>query len=182
MKNIFNAGVLVIGLLWGSMVKAQVAIGKTEPITITNASVLLEFGSEPKGIIVPQVSSVSSPAGGTFVFNNSSGVLSMQVYENGMWKDLTSDSTTIPKTIGISHNYTNSGTVDTIGLNGVIIGANTSTKNGVLVLESTDKALLLPLVANPHQSIKGAIAGTMVYDTTSDTLAVYDGIYWSYWK
>ena len=170
------------GLFLFIIAKAQVAIGKTEPITITNGSVLLEFGSEAKGIIVPQVSSVSSPAGGTFVFNNSSGVLAMQVYENGVWKDLTSDSTTTPKTIGISHNYTNGGTIDTIGVNGVIIGAYTSTKNGALVLESTDKALVLPLVANPHQSIKGAIAGTMVYDTVSDTLAVYDGIYWSYWK
>lgn len=179
MKNIFKISMLMVGLLLGSKVSAQIAIGKA---TMTNPSVLLEFGNEAKGIIVPQVSSVASPSGGTFIFNNSAGILAMEVYENGVWKDLTSDSTTTPKTIGISHTYANNGTSDITGINGVIIGANASSKRGALVLESTEKALLLPLVANPHTTIKGAIAGTIVYDTASDTLAVYDGIYWSYWK
>jgi len=178
-KYIFRMSVFIFGLLWGSTIDAQVAIGKT---TITNPSILLEFGEESKGIIVPQVSSVPSPSNGTFVFNNSTGILAMEVYENGVWKDLTSDPTTTPnKTIGLAHSFTNNGS-DIIGDNGVIIGANTSSKRGALVLESTEKALLLPLVENPHITIKGAIAGTMVYDTASDTLAVFDGKYWSYWK
>lgn len=43
-------------------------------------------------------------------------------------------------------------------------------------------AMVLPQVFEPHQNINGAIAGTIVYDTSCDMLAVYDGTNWSYWK
>ena len=179
MRNTYQLIIIMFALLLGADATAQVAIGKS---TITNPSVLLEFGNEAKGIIVPQVSAATIPAGGTFIFNNSPGILAMTVYENGVWRDLTSDSSTIPKTIGLAHTFSNNGATDITGINGVIIGSDTSTKKGVLVLESTEKALLLPQVSNPHITIEGAIAGTMVFDTASDTLAVYDGVYWSYWK
>ncbi len=61
-------------------------------------------------------------------------------------------------------------------------GAETSSKKGVLILESTTQAMVLPQVFEPHLNINGAIAGTIVYDTSCDMLAVYDGVNWSYWK
>ena len=67
--------------------------------------------------------------------------------------------------------------------NGVIIGANISSKPGVLVLESSTRALILPYVANPHTTIgNNASIGTIVYDTTSDSLALFDGVNWHYWQ
>jgi len=151
-----------------SQMNAQVAIGKTD---ITNASVLLEFGTEPKGIILPSVASAPGAEGGTFIFNTAAK--SVQVFQDTGWTSLTDENQ------GIAHSYTNTGT--DIG-NGMIIGASSSTKPGVLVLESTTKAMVLPQVANPHLTIKGAVAGTLVYDTAAAMIAVYDGANWSYWK
>ncbi|MGC4128676.1 MAG: hypothetical protein QM564_03785 [Bergeyella sp.] len=183
-KKIFNTTIIMLMVLSGSTIFAQVAIGKT---SITNSSVLLEFGSEAKGIIVPQVASAPNAAGGTFVFNSTDKALEVWEGKNnssaGGWTNLTADTTTTPSSVGAEHSFTNTGT-DVISASGagVIIGASTTTKPGALVLESTVKALVLPLVANPHLTMKGAIAGTIVYDTEADMLAVYDGVKWSYWK
>lgn len=169
-------------ILLSSFTAAQVTIGKTDP---SNESVLLEFDNEAKGIIVPQVASAPGAVGGTFIFDSVSKTLKVWEGKNnnntGGWTDLTADITTTPTTVGIAHTYTNNGT-DVTGINGVIIGSDTSTKPGALVLESTEKALVLPSVANPHLNITGAVAGTMVYDTAADMIAVYDGVHWSYWK
>ena len=81
---------------------------------------------------------------------------------------------------GKLHSFSNVGG-DFSGNNGVIIGKDSSLTPGVLVLESTTRALL-PKVSNPQTSLKGSIAGTMVYDTDSGMLALYDGSTWSYWK
>lgn len=168
MKKIITAIGIATVFLSSGIIKAQVAIGKE---SLTNGSVLLEFGPEPKGIILPSTASVPGAVGGTFVFNTLSK--SLQVMEGTTWTHLTDDSQ------GIPHAYSNTG--PDVG-NGVIIGSKTSLKPGILVLESTSKAMVLPKTANPHLSMKGAIAGTMVYDTTADMLAVYDGANWSYWK
>lgn len=147
---------------------AQIAVGKE---TLTNPSVLLEFNTEAKGIILPSVAAAPGAAGGTFVFNTADR--SVQVFQNTGWTLLTDSSQ------GVVHPYSNSGTETG---SGVIIGATASTKPGVLVMESATKAMVLPKVANPHLTIQEAIAGTMVYDTVSSSLAVYDGARWSYWK
>lgn len=191
MKKLILSITLFFLSIAANKASAQVAIGKKElpgqPITITNSSVLLEFGNDTKGIIVPQVNSAPGAAGGTFIFNAIDKA--MEVWEGknngntGGWTDLTTDTNTTPETAGVAHTFINNGS-DIIAANGAgaIIGANTTTKPGALVLESTIKALVLPLVPNPQQTIKGAIAGTMVYDTAADMLAVYDGANWSYWK
>ena len=186
-KNISGTTAIVCFMFLTNTAQAQVAIGKTEPVTLTNDSVLLEFGDEAKGIIVPEVASAPGAVGGTFIFNSTDKA--MEVWEGknnsnaGGWTDLTTNNNTTPATVGVVHNYVNNG-ADVIASNGagVIIGAESTDKPGALVLESKTKALVLPLVANPHLTIKGAIAGTMVYDTTADMLAVYDGVNWSYWK
>lgn len=157
--------------------KAQIAIGKDN---VTNSSVLLEFGTARKGIIIPQVTSSIGAVAGTFVFDaNDKMVKVLEERNNGVnnnWTNLTQNSVE-----GVLNTFTNSGTENS-QINGVVIGAETSTKPGALVLESTTKALVLPKVANPHSTMSGSIAGTIVYDTASGTLAVYDGVNWSYWK
>lgn len=149
----------------------QVIITEETNPTPTNSSVLLEFGTAPKGIILPSVDSAPGAVGGTFIVNTTDEAVQ---YHNGTtWVDLTD------KEKMVAHSYVNTGT--DIG-EGATIGAETTTKPGVLVLESTTQALVLPKVANPDTSILSPIAGTIVYDTVSDTLAVYDGAEWSYWK
>ncbi|MGK6344360.1 hypothetical protein ACMGDK_19285 [Chryseobacterium sp. DT-3] len=131
----------------------------------------MEFNTDPKGILLPSVVSAPGAAGGTFIFNTTTK--SVQVFQDVSWTDLTDTNQ------GIAHSFSNAGS--DIG-SGVIIGSSTTSKPGALVLESTTKALVLPQVANPNTTIRGAIAGTMVYDTVSDALAVYDGVNWSYWR
>ena len=64
-----------------------------------------------------------------------------------------------------------------------IIGAQTSAADGVLVLESTTKAMVLPQVADVQDILKPA-PGMMVYvnKTGAKRLAVFNGSRWSYWK
>lgn len=150
-------------------VKAQVTIGKDN---VSNQSVLLEFGSDPKGIILPSVDSAPGAVGGTFIVNNTDMVV--QYNDGTNWVNLTDVGEVIENT------YVNDGNSD--DGDGVIIGAEITTKPGVLVMESTTKALVLPNVADPHLNIPSPVAGTIVYDTTSSMLAIYDGTNWSYWK
>lgn len=61
------------------------------------------------------------------------------------------------------------------------IGTLTAT-DGILVLEDTNKAMILPKVASPHLNIIDPAPGLIVYDTDSRQLAVYNGKVWSFWK
>ncbi len=176
MKKILYATQLILITLASHSMNGQIAIGKT---TLTNSSILLEFGSEPKGIILPQVNAPTLAAGGTFIFDAADKSVKVKEEKNNTfenWTNLTQNSVQ-----GKLHSFSNAG-VDFSGNNGVIIGKDSSLKPGVLVLESTTKALVLPKVSNPQTSMKGSIAGTIVYDTDSGMLAVYDGSTWSYWK
>lgn len=156
-------------------VLAQVAIGKS---SVTNNSVLLEFGSEAKGIILPSVDSAPGAVGGTLLFDITNNSVKVLEEKNGglndNWTNLTENEEP-----GVAHPFINAG--PDVG-QGVIIGDDTSIKDGVLVLESTTRAMVLPKVANPHLTMPGVIAGTIVYDTAAAMLAVYDGANWSYWK
>jgi uncharacterized protein (TIGR02145 family) len=162
--------ITIICAALGTLLQGQVIISENNTKVPTNSSVLLEFGTSPKGIILPSVESAPGAVGGTFIVNTTDKAVQ---YNNGSdWISLTD--------LGelVTHNFINAG--NDVG-NGVVIGASTTTKSGVLVLESDTKALVLPRVANPHLNIPSPIAGTMVYDTTSDAMAVYDGKNWSYW-
>ncbi len=57
------------------------------------------------------------------------------------------------------------------------------TANGVLVLESTTKSMILPIVQDV-QNIPSPSPGMMVYINKSGAkrLAVYNGSKWSYWR
>ncbi len=147
---------------------AQMSIGKTTP---ENGSVLLDFGNEPKGIILPTVASAPGAVEGTFVVNTTDK--SVVVLDAQGWKFLTTEGELV------SHAFTNTGEDEG---NGVVMGADNSLKPGVLVLESTTQALVLPKIDKPHLTILSPIAGTMVYDTEADVLSVFDGTNWHYWK
>ncbi|MBS1571159.1 MAG: hypothetical protein JST62_02015, partial [Bacteroidetes bacterium] len=64
-----------------------------------------------------------------------------------------------------------------------IIGASSSLADGVLVLESTNKAMVLPMVTDTN-NIPDPAPGMMVYinKTGAKRLAVYNGNKWTYWK
>lgn len=176
-----------------SVAFGQVSIGGNQ--SVNGNSTILDFAggtatessadqatTNEKGIILPAVGSsptytvvsptTNNPNNGTFVFDRN--LKKVRMYENGTWKDL-SDGTgnDIPSAMVNASNEVGKG---------VIIGAQSSSAKGVLVLESTNKAMILPHIKNPHTTVKSPYPGMMCYDTVSNSLAVYDGTRWNYWK
>lgn len=171
MRNIKNISVAV-ALIAFNVLFSQVAIGKQ---TVDGNSTVLDFDNIPgntKGVILPATSGL--PGGtlvnGTFVFDTTDN--KVKVYENNAWKPLSDAGSS---SMIVANNSADLG-------KGVVMGASSSTADGVLVLESQDKAMILPKVATPHINVKNPYPGMICYDTTSKTLAVFDGLVWNYWK
>ncbi|MCX8533947.1 hypothetical protein [Chryseobacterium luquanense] len=168
---------------------AQIGIGKT---VISGTGSIMEFDgntsnqlsdnttANTKGLILPAVleipnfgtsgSATSIPQNGTFLFDRQTK--KNRFYENGVWKDLSDEGN-------------NANLIPFAGTekgNGVIVGASSSAAKGVLVFESADKALVLPHIFNPHLTVINPYPGMMCYDTQSNSIAVYDGTNWNYWK
>lgn len=170
-----------------SVAFGQVSIGGNE--SVKGNSTILDFAggtatessadqatTNEKGIILPAVGSspttLDANNNGTFLFDRNLKMVRM--FENGSWVNL-SDAVgnDIPSAMVNASNEVGKG---------VIIGAQSSNAKGVLVLESTDKAMILPHIKNPHTTVKSPYPGMMCYDTVSNSLAVYDGTRWNYWK
>ncbi|MCU7617548.1 hypothetical protein NZ698_10095 [Chryseobacterium sp. PBS4-4] len=176
MKKTFAISILILLV---NLTSGQIALGKD---SVFGNSTLLDFNNvsgNTKGIILPAVNNVndalaSIPSNnhGTFVFDKSENKVKM--YENGTWKDLSN--------AGSSSQIITNSSSEISSLQGTIIGSNTSNAKGILVLESTNKAVTLPQIANPHLNVINPYPGMMCYDTTSKSLAVYDGSTWNYWK
>lgn len=170
MKKIVLITMVIIGL---NHSYGQVAIGKN---SITNSSVILEFAdATTNGINLPLVATLpvaGALVNGTILLDRNDS--KVKWCANGAWVDLTGTGnvTLVSPTPNPS--------VDTGG--GTIIGATSSLASGAMVLESTNKALILPKVTDPHTNVKSPIAGMMVYDTTSKSVAVFNGTNWSYWE
>jgi len=184
---------IIISILFiGGATKAQVSIGGNQ--TVNGNSTILDFKgntateapadqntTNDKGIILPAVANSPSytavapatdnPNNGTFLFDKTLKMVRM--FENGTWVNLSDSAGDDVKVLSNSSDEKGSG---------VIIGANTTDAEGVLVLESSDKAMILPHIKNPHTTVKSPYPGMMCYDTASNSLAVFDGVRWNYWK
>jgi hypothetical protein len=176
MKNI----VFIHLMLLSVFSSAQVAIGKS---AISNTSVSLEFGTANRGIVLPWVTSTAAVTGavnGTMVYDLTDK--KVKIKYNSIWKDLsvnTTGTTVDPLTSTDGVLIQNTATENTAAK--VSIGTLTATP-GILVLEDTNKAMVLPKVASPHLNIINPAPGMMVYDTTTKLLAVFNGTVWSYWR
>ena len=171
MKNIF----LTLSILISACASAQVAIGKA---SVSSPSVSLEFYDgvdNARGIVLPWVTSTADVSGvvnGTLVYNTADKKTYVK-YASG-WKDLSVDASGVVDT-------TLQDSISDLAEAKVSIGTPTSTP-GILVLEDTDKAMVLPKVASPHLTIVNPAAGMMAYDTVKNQLAVFNGTVWSFWK
>lgn len=163
-----------------SLINAQVIIGDTTGTAANKTSVLLEFAAgQNKGIIVPYVRTLpTTPAEGTILLDASTAITARMKYYNGTWKDLSGQNADLTTTL----------TTQPIGIteassSKAIIGAATSSADGVLVLESTTKAMVLPIVSDV-QNIPSPSPGMMVYVNKAGAkrLAVFNGSKWSFWK
>ncbi len=168
MKNFYLLNFILIFNLGIS----QVAIGKT---ILESASSSIEFGSENRGLVLPWTTSAASVidvVNGTLIFDINDK--KTKVYSGNAWKDLTVAANGTVDT-SLQDDLSESTTAK------VSIGAITSTP-GILVLEDSNRAMILPKVANPHLNIIAPTAGTLVYDTVKKLLLVYNGTVWTFWK
>lgn len=165
---------LGIGMMSGM---AQTSIGKK---TAEGTDVLLDFKEgEARGIILPWItkeSDVATPVGGTLVFDaNDKKVKYYKAGTGATWVDLSINpgevDLSIQQAVGENAEVTPT-----------VIGKRTSTASGVLVLESTTKAMVLPKMESPHLNILSPEAGTMAFDTKSKMLCIFNGTEWSFWK
>ncbi|WP_250254826.1 hypothetical protein [Chryseobacterium sp. Marseille-Q3244] len=171
MKSIKNISIAIAFFIFNTSI-AQVAIGKQ---VVDGNSTVLDFNNvsgNTNGLILPATSGLptGSLVNGTFVFDVTDN--KVKVYENDVWKSLSDAGNS---SAVIANNSAEVG-------KGVVIGVSSSTADGVLVLESPDKAMILPQIATPHINVKNPYPGMMCYDTTSKTLAIFDGSVWNYWK
>lgn len=172
-----------------TMASGQVAIGKT---TVNGNSTILDFHYDyedisQKGLILSSVDQepvfaitpgVSSPNNGTFVFDRATKKVKM--FENNQWVEMTDEGDS-------SQADAHANTSDETTYNqGAIIGASASEAIGVLVLESSDKAMILPYTIDTY-SVKSPYPGTMVYDIdysddgNTGRIAIFDGANWNFW-
>lgn len=167
-KNLF-----IIVVLIGLVTNAQSSIGKaTQP----NGSGILDFNDNGKsGIVLPWVTSLptgAALAGGVMIFDAN---LKKVVYYNGSgWVDLSMYSGIVDLTMQES--------VPESVLQGTIIGEHSSDVDGVLVLESSNSALILPKVVSPHLSIVNPMPGTICYNTVKKLVCIFNGSEWTFWK
>ncbi|MGU3374855.1 hypothetical protein [Chryseobacterium sp. M5A1_1a] len=170
--------VLVIALFTACAVKSQVVIGKQN---VSNASVSIEFANnENRGLILPYIENKGGiTQEGTIIYDVTDHKVKY-LKNGGQWVNLSEDDGTAT-TVGIA-DLSIQGASKTENMTAkTTIGIPSST-NGILVLEASDKAMILPKVASPHLNIIAPAPGMMVYDTVKKQLAVYNGKTWSFWK
>lgn len=172
--------IILYFILSTNLTFAQISIGKNQ----VDGGGILDFDEDNKGIILPiaDIETTNTYTNGTILVDKND--YKIKVFQDNDWLEL-SDTGSFDVQKDDNNNDISTAvkinTSDDIG-QGVIIGAENSDADGVLVLESTNKALILPKVFRPHENILSPVAGTICYDTESDSLAVFNGKVWNYWK
>ena len=169
MKNI----IIAITVLCSASAFGQVIIGtgKTVP---TTSSVSLEFGTENKGVLLPAVDSQTAVTGavpGTLIFDAADKKVKVKLTNS--WKDLSVNTT--------GQAYTTPAFTSEAASAKVAIGNIVSSTPGILVLEDSNKAMVLPTV-NSYADVVNPSAGMMVYVKSVKQVAFYNGAVWSFWK
>ncbi|MCD1116710.1 hypothetical protein [Chryseobacterium turcicum] len=194
MKTIISSIFLSLSIFGYS----QIIVGGVNGTAPANnkTAVLLEFeAGQNKGIILPYVRTMPAPAEvtpGTMLLDasgNNAAQSKVKYYAPGNinadasgWVDLSSGNRAdISSLMVVQPSSTGADAViEEVGAK-TIIGASSSSADGVLVLESTTKVMVLPQVESTND-VKDPAPGMMVYlNGTNKRLAVYNGSKWTYW-
>ncbi|VFB04322.1 MULTISPECIES: hypothetical protein [Chryseobacterium] len=191
--NIARKTAVIFGVVISAGMSSQVRIGGTNSVSNTSSSsVLLEFGTDDnKGIILPYVETIPSGAnnarGGTIIFDvSANSEYKVKVKnENAGWSDLSRISGYSASVESVVKPPQASPLSDKADAKAVIGNSATST-DGVLVLDSPDKAMVLPIVSN-YTNIPNPSPGMMAFlkhptDSSKHRLIVFNGQKWTFWK
>ncbi len=176
MKKIFS--VLILLILKSSLL-AQVIFGDAIGTASDKTSVLMEFANlGNRGLILPYVTdktAITTP--GSIILDASTPTAAKVKYYTGTtWVDLSVQPSNVSSYLTIQPVAKENTGAKTV------IGSNTSTADGILVLESETKAMVLPITSS-YQNIINPAPGTMTLINNGGikTLAVYNGEQWSFW-
>jgi len=176
MKKIF---LVLIVLTFKSSLLAQVIFGDAVGTASDKTSVLMEFAnSGDRGLILPYItdkSAITTP-GSIILDASTSTAAKVKYYTGTVWVDLSVQPSNVSSYLGIQPVAKENSSAK------VIIGSNTSAADGILVLESATKAMVLPITSS-YQNIINPAPGTMTLINNGGikTLAVYNGEQWSFW-
>jgi len=180
MKKIYTAAFTFAMALMNAQIIIGDAVG-TAPAG-QKTSVLLEFAAgQNKGIVLPYLRTMPlSPAEGTIAVDATNVTDARIKYFNGTWVDLSGQNGDVFTAVAVQPSVAE--IAEAAGTK-AIIGANTTSADGILVLESPSKAMLLPTVEDVQNVINPA-PGMMVYVNKAGAkrLAVFNGTRWSFWK
>lgn len=170
--------ILLSVFLFGNW-NAQVIFGDAVGTATDKTSVLMEFSNAGnRGMILPYVTSkagIVTP--GSMILDATTPTAAKVEYYNGStWVDLSVQNANVSSFLAaqpVSRENANAKTV---------IGSSTSSADGILVLESANKAMVLPIVSS-HQSIVNPAPGMMalINNGGNKILAVYNGNQWAFW-
>lgn len=184
MKNIFT--IILLAVITG--VNAQVIIGDASGTTTNKTSVLLDFAAgQNKGLILPyvrQLPTANALVGGSIILDATAPTTARVKFYNGTsWVDLSGQDANLVTPVNYLAVQPTILDAPELTIAKAIIGAQTSVADGVLVLESDTKAMILPTVVDV-QNIPSPAPGMMVYVNKAGAkrLAVYNGSKWSFWK
>lgn len=152
----------------------QVIIGTKQQFSSTSS--ILEFpDNDTRGMVLPKVNGtlVTNAVGGTLIYDSVDKKIK---YSTGgaNWVDLS-----------INEGQVNTSDQDNLkevaGARALIGNDPSVSVEGVLVLDSTSKAMVLPRVESPHLKMLSPATGTIVYDTKSNMICVFNGKEWAFW-
>lgn len=160
----------ILSVFFCTMTYSQILIGKDRE----EGSVLIDFAENTtNGLILPHVEDVESmedPTVGTLAFDKKSK--KVKYYNGTEWIALNKNEGTLPS----------EPTTKEIGnKQGVIIGNPESDAKGVLILESQDRALVLPKISNPAKNVPSPYPGMICLDTISKNVYFFNGVVWEFW-
>jgi hypothetical protein len=154
----------------------QVMIGNK--ISFSSPSSIMEFpDNDTRGMVLPILDIANMTpnyVGGTMLLDSNSKKVKYYA-DNNQWVELSPNDGDLSKVV-VSTQPDKEEMRTLIGNNPNV------TTIGALVLDSTDKALVLPRVESPHLTMINPPAGTLVFDTKTKMLCVYNGKEWTFWE
>lgn len=161
-------------------VSAQVIFGDNIGTATNKTSVLMEFSNAGnRGLILPYITDKTGlMTPGSIILNATTPTAAKVEYYNGTtWVDLSVQTANVSSFVGIQPVAKENANSK------MIIGSATSAADGILVLESATKAMVLPIVSS-YQDIVNPAPGMMALINNGGikTLAVYNGNQWSFWN
>ncbi|MCC9043615.1 hypothetical protein LNQ81_13120 [Myroides sp. M-43] len=175
-NNVLRNGILLFALVvFTNCFSQQVAIGNKQQFL--SESSILEFpDNDTRGLVLPMVNSDNmegTVAFGTLIYDIKDKKVKYLKQDN-LWVDLSINT-------GEADSKVQDNLNEIKGARTLIGNDASTTTEGVLVLDSSTKAMVLPRVESPHLKIVSPPAGTIVYDTKSNMLCVFNGKQWAFW-